>query len=221
MTTQLLSMRPVLALLALTSVAHAESHELTLGSSTRALRTSSADALTDQSLVGGRIGYAHLLDIRLVPRLALWATATFGGGAADGTMFQRMSTKIDTLSFAAGGRARYPLLGRWLLATARFELAAARTAVTLREDGHDAGDSGWGPTVEGALGIELAGTRANARFRLGLRMELGYVLAAPVSLTATPSSGSDGTLRLEMSAASLGSLDLSGPSFGITAASGF
>lgn len=209
---------------ATTAVAHADTpgtHEISLGSRTRALRTSSANALTDDSLVGGGVGYAHALRIQLIPDLALWATATIGGGSADGTLFQTMSTDLDTFDMAVGARARYPLRGRWLRATARLALGAARTSVELRDDGHTAGDSAWGPTLEGGLGIELATARRGAPISFGLRLEVGYVAAAPVSLTATPSSGSGDTLQLEMSPASLGHLNTSGGTFAFSLLSEF
>jgi hypothetical protein len=48
---------------------------------------------------------------------------------------------------------------------------------------------------------------------VGLRFELAAVATSSIPLIATPDSGSDDTLRLEMTAASLGELNLSGPSF--------
>ncbi len=211
-------MRKILAAALLTSasIAHAGTpgtHEVSFGSKTRALRTSSANALTDESLIGGGVGYEHALGFQLIPDLALWATATIGGASADGTLFQTMSTDVDSFDLGVGARARYPLRGQWLRATARLAVGAARTSVELHDDGHTAGDSAWGPTLEGGLGIELATSRPGARISVGLRLEVGYVAAAPVSLTATPSSGSGGTLQLDMSPSSLGRLNMSGGVF--------
>jgi len=104
-------------------------------------------------------------------------------------------------------------LRRWLNATARIDVGTARAAVSLNDDmGHTAADTGWGAITQGALGVELL-FGARSRFSLGLRFELGYLAASPIALTATPESGSDGTLQLEMNAASLGSLNLSGKVF--------
>jgi hypothetical protein len=219
-------MRQLIAAAILTSaaIAHAGTpgtHEVSFGSKTRALRTSSANALTDESLAGGGVAYEHALGFRLIPDLALWATATIGGGSADGTLFQTMSTDLDTFDLGLGARARYPLRGQWLRATARLAVGAARTSVELRDEGHTAGDSAWGPTVESALGLELATARPNARISFGVRLEVGYVAAAPVSLTATPSSGSGGTLQLDMSPASLGRLNMSGGTFAFSLLSEF
>lgn len=217
-------MRAFIALALLAApTAHAGPHELSLGGTTRTLRTDSANALTEDSLGGGQLGYAHALDLPLMPGVALWATGTFGWGAADGTMFQTLTTELDTLSFSVGGRARYPLRGRWLAATARLDLGTSRAAVALRDDaGHSAADTGWGATAQGAVGIDLALIRPRTRdFSLGIRVELGYVIASPIALTATPESGSEGTLQLEMSAASLGSVNLSGAVFGAMVTSQF
>ncbi len=215
-------MRALIALALLTTTAYAEGmNEISVGPETRALRTDSANALTENSLDGGNLGYARALDLPLVPGVALWATGTFGWGAADGTMFQTLTTQIDTLTFSVGGRARYPL-ARWLRATARIDLGTARAAVALRDEaGHTAADSGWGATAQGALGFEVLLMRARSRFNLGVRCELGYIAASPISLAATPESGSDGTLQLAMHAASLGSLNLSGPVFALAVSSQF
>lgn len=207
-------MRALLALLLLSSTAYAGDHEVSIGSAVRALRTDSANALTEDSLGGGQLGYEHALDLPLLPGVELWATGTFGWASADGTMFQTLTTTVDTLSFTVGGRARYPF-GRWLNATARLDLGTSRADVALRDDAsHTAADAGWGVLTQGALGLELMLFRSRrSGFTLGFRAELGYVAASPISLTATPESGSDDTLQLEMSAASLGSLNLSGPVF--------
>jgi hypothetical protein len=213
-------MRHLLALVLLTSVAAADTHEISIGSTSRTLRTSSANALTGDSLGGGALSYAHALGMDLVPGLAVWAEGGFGWGGADGTMFQTLSTEISTLSFTVGGRARYPLRNR-IIANARLDLGMARAAVQLRDDvGHAASDHGWGATTQASLGLDLFAIR-RPQLSLGLRLELGYVATSPVSLTAAPSSGSDGTLQLEMSAASLGSLNLSGAVFEASVVSDF
>jgi hypothetical protein len=212
-----------LALLAPASAfADGGAHEISIGSNTRALRTDSANALTEDSLGGGQLGYAHAVNLPLLPGVELWATGTFGWGGAEGTMFQTMSTAIDTLSFTAGGRARY-MLRRWLGATARLDLGTARASVAIRDDaGHTAADAGWGAIAQGAIGLDLVLIRPRTHtFDLGVRFELGYVAASPIALTATPESGSDGTLQLEMNAAALGSLNLSGKVFAASLSSHF
>jgi hypothetical protein len=216
-------MRHLLALvtlLGLTSVASADTHELSLATTNRTLRTSSANALTGESLGGGALSYAHALDLDLVPGLALWGQGTFGWGSADGRMFQTLSTELSSLSWSVGGRARYPLRNR-IVATARLDLGMARSSVQLGDDaGHSARDHGWGITSKAGLGLDLFAVR-RPQFALGLRLELGYVAASPVSLTAAPDPASEGTLQLEMTAASLGSLNLSGAVFEAAVVSAF
>jgi hypothetical protein len=214
--------RAFLALALFTHVAYADGHrELSLGSTIRALRTDSANAVTEDSLGGIQAGYAHGLGIELLPRLELWATGTFGWGNATGRMFQTLDTEVSTHAFMVGGRARLAIRG-YLSATARLDVGTARAAVALRDDmNHTAQDAGWGAITQGALGLELDLVRTSSKFSLGLRAELGYVAASPIELTATPESGSDGTLELDMVAASLGSLNLSGKVFAIGLSSHF
>ena len=214
-------MRALLALGLLTSTAaYAGNHELELGTEVRALRSPSANALTADSLGGGTLGYAHALAIDTIPDLGLWATATYGWASVTGTMFQKLSTELDTLSLTVGARGRYSLR-RWAVAQAALDLGTARAAVAIRDDAdHSASDHGWGGTVKVAAGLEIFAV-ATHRFSLGVRMDFGYVAASRIGLTATPDSRNDGTLQLEMSAASLGRLDLSGPTFAMSVLSQF
>ncbi len=207
-------MRSVIALVLLTATAHA-GHEVSIGDSVRALRTSSANALTDDDLFGGTLGYAYLVGRDLIPHLELWAHGTFAWAGADGEMFRTLDTEIDTLAFTAGGGVRYELHPR-VAALARLEIGMLRGAVSLRDDsGHSASDHGWGAMTSASVGIDLYAIR-RSRFSLGLRFELAAVATSSIPLTATPDASDDDTLHLEMSPASLGSLNLSGPSFGFS-----
>jgi hypothetical protein len=209
----------LVALLVLTAPAFADTHEVSIGSTSRTLRTDSANALTGESLGGGALSYGHALGMELLPGLAVWAEGSFGWGSADGTMFQTLSTELDSLSFTVGARARYPLRNR-IVANARVDLGLARAAVQLRDDtGHSASDHGWGAMSQVALGLDLFAIR-RSELSLGIRLELGYVGATPVQLTTAPSD-SDGTLQLEMTTASLGSLNLSGAVFEVSIVSDF
>jgi hypothetical protein len=211
-------MRALLLVLLATSVAHAGNNEISVGSHIRALRSDSANALTGDSFAGAAIGYGHALATSGLP-VQLWLTGTFIAGGVQGTPFQTMSTDLDMMTFAIGGRARYALR-RWLDASARLDLGTARTSVDIRDDaGHSAADSAWGVSAHAALGLETLARYK--RLAVGIRLEFGYVFASPISLTATPDAAADGTLRLPMQAAALGSLDLSGPTFGATMTSQF
>jgi hypothetical protein len=208
-----MTMRSLLVLVSsagLAGTAHAGNNELTVTESTRALRTSSANAVTADSLLGGALGYARR--VAAIPHLELWATGTFSWGVADGQMFQTMSTELDTLGLTVGGQLRYALHRR-ITASARLDVGAARAALSINDDaGHTASDAGWGAITSAALGIDGYVIRGD-RFSLGIRFELAAVATSSIPLTARPASGGDDTLQLEMTAASLGSLNLSGPAF--------
>jgi hypothetical protein len=213
-------MRHLLALLLLAGTAHAGSNELSLGTTTQTLQTSSANALTGDSLVGGRLTYARGLDLQLLPGLALWGEAAIASGNATGTMFQTLDTEIETFGLAFGVRARYALHPR-VIASARLDLGMMRAAVAIRDQaGRTASDRGWGPSSTATLGVDLLAVRG-PRFALGLRTELGLVGVAPIALTGRPEVPDDDTLRLQMSAASLGSVNLSGTTFAMSLVSQF
>jgi len=214
-------MRALLAILLLTSTAHAGDNELSAGSGTRALRSASANALTDASLGGGGFAYARRLPLHVRPGLELWATGAAWFGTAEGTMFQTLATEIDLQQYAVGARARYPLWRRIVVGSARLDLGLAETSVDLRDDaGHAAGDSGWGAIATGALGLELLAI-THPRFSLGMRFELGYVVASATELTAKSDQPGEGTIQLDRMEASLGHLDLGGRFFAMTLIIGF
>jgi hypothetical protein len=88
------------------------------------------------------------------------------------------------------------------------------------EEGHSASDSGWGPLAQFGLGLDVYAVN-RPQFSFGLRLELGYVAMAGIDMTAKPETESDGTLQLEMTAAGLGSLNLSGSTFSAAIVSQF
>jgi len=213
-------MRIAIALCLLTTAAFAGNHEVSWGASTRALRTSSANAVTEDSLGGGAVGYAYALPIEVLPDFGVRATAAVAWGGADGRMFQSLTTDLDTLAFTVGARAHYELYSH-IVATARLDLGTARTSLAIRDDaGHTASDAGWSAITEAAVGLDLYALY-RPRLTLGVRLELGYVATTSTSLVATPESASEDTLQLEMSAASLGSVNLSGPVFAASIVSQF
>jgi hypothetical protein len=202
----------VLFLLSAAATAHADGHEMWIGESARALRTSSANALTDDGLFGGSAGYAYLIGRDIVPHLELWAHGAIGGGTATGEMFQTLDTEIHAFQMTVGGGVRYELHPR-VAALARLDVGTLRAAVAIRDDaGHSACDHGWGAMTSAGVGLDLYAIR-RPRFSLGLRFELSAVATSSIPLTATPDSADGDTLQLDMTAAPLGSLNLSGPSF--------
>jgi hypothetical protein len=210
-------MRALLILLLLASTAHADvNHEASVGSYTRALRSSSANALTEDSLYGPVFAYGYRLPLDVMPKLQLWGTGTFALGFGEGEMFQTLDTSIESLQMSAGVRARYALWRRYVVANARLDLGAQRVEVSLEDrDYHVARDSGWGAMSTAALGLELHAVSRES-FALGFRAELGYVATQAIGLTAKSNGAPSDTIELDRMAASIGHLDLGGRYFSLT-----
>jgi hypothetical protein len=206
-----------IALLLLCSTAYAGT-ELSVGSSDRALRSSSADAVTGDSLTGGQLGLAHQLHIDL-PGFTVSATMGLWWGSAKGTLFD-LATDLGQSAYLVGGRARYAVVPH-IAASAGVQVGLAHTSLALTDAmDRKVADSAWGGIAEGALGVDLLAIDT-PRFSLGMRIELGYVAAAAVTLAGKQARPDDGTLHLEMTQASLGRLDLSGPYAGVSVMSAF
>jgi hypothetical protein len=194
------------------SAAHADpSYELSVGGSARALRSSSANALTDRNLGGTAFGGARNLGLAL-GRASVWAEAGVTTGSADGEMFQTLSTELATVDLTGGLRARVPL-HRLITASARVELGAQRVRVEIADRaGTSASDHGWGRIASAGAALDLV-TRPGSRFGFGVRVEVGYVMAQAIALTPHRRVASD-VLMLAMTDAALGKLDLGGPTLG-------
>jgi len=210
-------MRVLIAMLALTTTAYADT-ELSIGSTDRALRSSSADAVTGDSYTGGQLGVAHELHLGL-DNISLSATGSLQWGGASGTLLD-LATELSQSAYLVGGRARCSIL-RHLDATAQLQVGLAHTSLSLTDAmSREISDTAWGGIAEGTVGIELLAVQQRS-FTLGLRLELGYVASTPTALAAKSQHPDDGTLRLQMTQASLGRLDLSGPVAGLAAVSRF
>jgi hypothetical protein len=205
-----------LALGAAAPAARAEVHnELLLGTWNRALRSSSANAVTEDNLTGGALAYGRDLGLRPIPRLAVWATGAFTWSGAAGTLFRTLDAEVGQLELSAGVRARYALHAR-VVASARLDLGAARTSLELMDNtGATAEDARWGAVGTAAVGLDLLAA-AGPRFSLGLRLELGYTAAQAPELTLTPTGGGDEAMPLPMHQAAFGHLDLGGRWLGLS-----
>ncbi len=208
-----------LLVLVTTGTAAADAHnEVMIGSYTRALRASSANAVTNNSLGGGVLGYAREIDLGLMPKLQTWATAGFAWGDADGTMFSTLTTQLTTQTFSFGGRAQYDVLQR-LAVGGRLDLGPSRAGLTITEGARTLHDSAWGIATTGALTLD-ARAIAYPAFKLGFRAELGYTMTSKLDLA--PSEANDSSMiQLATSQASLGHLDVSGKYFSVTILSQF
>jgi hypothetical protein len=202
---------------AATTTAHADTNrdELWFGGGTRALRSPSANALTDDNLAGASLGYARDLGVGVasLPGLAVWAEAGMTTDSAKGTMFQTMATDLSALGFTGGVRLRY-LLHRLIAASVRAELGAQRVDLGITDHGSSASDHAWGTIGSAGVALDMFAL-ARPPFGIGVRAELGYVMAQAIALTPHGQAGGD-ALRLPMTALPLGSLDLSGPTFAVS-----
>lgn len=133
-------------------------------------------------------------------------------------MFSTLTTELDTLSFSAGGRARYAVW-RHVQVGGRIDLGMARAGLTLREGDRELFDSGWGMTATAAAAIDFLAWESPG-FELGVRLELGYTATSAIELAPAEANDSS-TIQLEMSQASLGHLDLGGKFFSLTVLSQF
>ncbi|TMQ17581.1 MAG: hypothetical protein E6J91_09845 [Deltaproteobacteria bacterium] len=207
------------ALAATGAPAHADPtpNELSFGGTARALRSSSANALTADNLAGITLGAARdlgILDGGPLPGLSLWAEAGLAATSADGTMFQSLSTSIGQLGLTGGVAARYQL-HRMVAASARLALGAQRANVSISDPtGASASDHGWGAMAQAGAALDLVVSTAH-QFGLGVRLELGYVAARGIALTPRRSHPDD-TLALPMTELPLGRLDLSGPTLSLS-----
>jgi len=191
--------------------------ELSFGGGARALRSSSANALTDDNLGGVDFGYARELAV-LGPDLGVWVEAGTTIDAARGEMFQVMTARLGVVDLTAGLRVRYALHRR-IAASARVSGGAQRTSVEISGNGARATDATWGAMVATTVAVDLLAVTA-PRFGLGVRAELGYVRAQARSITLHDDTAST-ALQLPLMDAALGRLDLSGPTFGVSLISQF
>ena len=206
--------------LAATAVAQAEPHdELTFGSQARALRSASADALTDQGYFGGQLGFGRQLALPVLPNVEAWATAGFAWGGADGEMFGNLTTQISSVAFTVGGHARYAPYQHTAV-TVGLDLGPQHAALTLTDqNARTASDGGWGLLAKASVALDLLAVD-NPGFAFGLRAELGYVMTTGIALSPK-SPHDDSALSLMTTSASIGHLDLGGPTFGISAITRF
>lgn len=206
-------MRAILLLVALTgTAAAAPNDEVAIGPSTRSLRSSSANAVTDDDLSGGELTYARDIGIRIVPRLSLWGVASYRWGGADGTMFQTLTTTIETDELSLGARARYELHRR-VAASGRIDFGTARTKLALEDAmGNQNADQHWAGTGQSSVSLDFLAV-AKPWLALGIRLEAGYVTATAPEMKARSREADDGTIMLPVNQVSFGHLDLGGRYF--------
>ena len=199
------------------ALADPNANELSIGGTARALRSSSANAVTGDNLAGLALGAARdlgILDGGGLPGLQLWAEAGLVATSADGTMFQSLSTSIGELGLTGGVAARYRL-HRLIAASARLGFGAQRARLSIRDQaGTSASDHGWGAMAAAGAALDLVAS-ARRQLGIGVRFELGYVAAQGIALTPHRDHAGD-MIPLTMTELSIGHLDLSGPTLSVS-----
>jgi hypothetical protein len=185
-------------------------NELSFGGQARALRSSSANAVTGDNLAGVSIGAARDLGLAPLPRLSLWAEAGLTTGTADGTMFQTMATELRQLGLTGGLAARYQL-HRLITASARVSLGAERARLHIAGGGAYAQTgAAWGAAASAGAALDLFAA-SRPPFGIGIRLELGYVAAQAIGLSMHRDGPGPGA-PIALDDLMLGHLDLGGPS---------
>jgi hypothetical protein len=205
-------MRALVLAMLVPATALAGGNEITVGTTTRTLATSSGTAVSTDPLSGGTIGYAR--EVAMLSRLALWIEGDFQSAGTSGTMFRSIATDVSEIAFSAGARLRYQPL-QHLALLARLDLGAAHTRLQLDA----ASDAGWSALARAAAAVDLYAVD-RPRFALGIRFEGGYVESPGPSLAPAPAMPS-GALLLKTTSSSIGRLDLSGPYISVALTSKF
>ena len=203
-------MRAILIVMLLATTASAGNDELTFGSNIRALRSSSADAVTGDSLVGAALGLGRALDLELPHHLTVWSDAGIAWSGAKGSMFSVISTDVFDMTITAGAHLRYQPL-HYLAASAGVAVGAQHASLSLTDSmDHTASDTAWGAVARAAVQVDALAVDL-PRFSFGLRGEFGYLAAQGIELVPIQErSDSSDTLHIPVTEASLGHLDLSG-----------
>jgi hypothetical protein len=198
-------------LLAFSSVSGAREFETSAGIVTQAFPSSSMDAVRADVTGFHSVTIATEAPIPLAA-FPTWIDVSWIGGSTAADDFQAFNASLDVETAQAGLRAEHALRP-WLYATARAAVGVAHAQLALHPfDGSPAmTDGSWGFCVAGALGLDLR----LVRWRHGsitLRGEGGWLETTSFSFAAKPETPDDGKNHLRTLAASLGSLDPSGPS---------
>jgi hypothetical protein len=200
----------LLFLLLAAGSAHASDNEVAFGSGTRALRSSSADAITGDSLVGVDVELARALPLELPHHLTLWADTDVAWAGATGTMFTVLSTDLFTTLLTAGLHLRYQP-SRWVALSAQVAVGAEHASLSITDStSHVASDGAWGAVARAALKLDVLAV-ALPRFKFGMRLDAGLIASQGIELVPTEQRTDDpDTLHIPMSEASLGRLNLGG-----------
>lgn len=198
----------VLPILSVPLAASAREVEISVGSVVHLARSSSADAVSSDDVIGmGDVGLA--VELGPVPFFdAAYAELHVWGGGTGAEDFQQIGADLHLLGGQLGLKGMRRLWPR-VRGFARLDAGLVRGALTL-----DGGDHRLASEDVALLGYVGAGIDLLALERgelaFGLRLEAGYTAARPLAFSASPDHPDDDLARIETRAASLGELDASG-----------
>lgn len=212
----------IMGLLVAANTAFADRVELSLGTTAHYLRSSSAEAITDDNMAAFSLTGAVEIPWIHLPGTETLLELGFEAGAVGDRSFQTMNTDSSLLHATIGARLRRPLWSRLVL-NGRAAFGAARVKVKF-SDAFSAvepiSDREYAASAYLGTGLDLLlahgrNRKHDTRYALGLRAELGYQAMAGVELFGDPESRSDDDdiIRIPAASASLSDLDLSSWTF--------
>ncbi len=203
----------VAAGLALTSSAHAERYQVSIGGGSSYLPSKSVDSLTNAT------GFARLdleagLTILHVPILGHTEVAlNWGSGGVSGTSFGRIESDLGMNTVMLLSRVCRPISPR-ISAFGEFGLGVQWGHLQLDDADSNSARSleDWDKSAASSLGtgVDVRLTNQGNEFNLGIRGKLAYRAMAPLNFSATPMSEGSEELLLETTSANLGSVNTSG-----------
>jgi hypothetical protein len=182
-----------------------------IGSQVRWFGDTSAAIVTTEALAGVRMTVGRSLTATSIRsrELDIGVFGRWAYGGTGGTMFGDLDTSIGQHLLGGGARVDAPL-ARWFSVIAQAELGMARTSLTVsRAEMTPVDDHAWAPYAQASLGGELVFARGD-RVRASLGVDIGYLVAVPVEMHATPADRPAEDLSIATSFASLGKLDTRG-----------
>lgn len=186
-----------------------------MGSATRWMRDRSAGAITTEPLSSFVLSAERRITTFELPHglaLDLGIEATWANGAANGTIFQTLTTDLGDNEWLGGVHAS-ARVWHTLGVSARAAAGVTRTDLAIAPEQDPAmksvDDHGWGRIATATIGADFQPVHTRA-FALGVGMELGWVATSAVTMHAYPSDRPDPDLSIETAFASIGHVDLGG-----------
>lgn len=203
----------VLMMISMSGETRGERFEVNTGSTLRYLPSSSMDSITGDRSIG--MGYievgVRVPELSLGPSLVPEFSLSYGGGQVKGTSFQRIGSVLTLDTFVASARLRRSLLDR-LSGFASVGLGISQSSLELTASARPLQSDSSAALASASAGLEYDLVPRSV-FTLALRVEAEYQAVGSMAFQATPMSEGEDRIDLKLRAASLGSLNTSGPGF--------